>query len=253
MNIVVWFTLVYTMALFISQACSNNTQRPTAGPAESESTGDTYRLDPNKLDFVEVIDNPYFPLLPGAKWEYDIKQGDKVVERDTIEVLSEKREVNGIRATVVRDMVTVGDRLVEDTYDWFAQDEEGNVWYVGEEVDNYAGGVVVNHSGSWEWGVDGALPGIIMWADPSAHVNEEYFQEYYPGTAEDKGKVLSVSESVTVPFGSFEDVVKTLDFSALETNVKEHKFYAPNIGLIKEMDLSGGEEVVLVAFTPPLN
>jgi hypothetical protein len=123
---------------------------------------------------------------------------------------------------------------------------------VGESVDNYIGGVLVNHSGSWEWGVDGALPGIIMWADPAAHLDQEYYQEYYPGRAEDKGQVLSVEESVTVPFGSFEQVVKTFDFSSLETRAQEHKFYAPGIGLIKEINLNGGEEVVLVAFTAPM-
>ena len=238
--------------LFLAVGCSSRTQNSTASPPESQPDGRVYTLDPRPADFVEGIDNPYFPLIPGTKLEYEIRRGDTVLERDTVEVLSEKREVNGIQATVVRDTVTVGDQLVEDTYDWFAQDKEGNVWYVGESVDNYIAGVLVNHSGSWEWGVDGALPGIIMWADPTAHFNEEYYQEYYPGRAEDKGQVLSVDESVTVPFGSFENVVQTYDFSSLETRAKEHKFYAPGVGLIKEIDLNSGEEMVLVAFTAPM-
>jgi hypothetical protein len=199
---------------------------------------------------VDVVDNPYFPLIPGTKWEYEIKRGNVTIEKDTVEVLNEGREVMGIQATVVRDTVSVGDQIVEDTYDWFAQDKDSHVWYVGESVDNYVSGVLANHRGSWEWGVDGALPGIIMWADPSSHLNEEYYQEYYVGRAEDKGQVLSVNESVSVPFGSFENVVQTLDFSALEPNLKEHKFYAAGIGLIKEIDLNSGEEVLLIEFTP---
>jgi hypothetical protein len=236
-------------SLVFAQGCSSGTQSSTAIPTESQPGGRVYTLDPRPADFVEEIDNPYFPLIPGTKWEYEIRQGTTVVEKDTVEVLTEKRGVNGIQATVVRDTVTVDDQVVEDTYDWFAQDNEDNVWYVGETVDNYIAGVLVNHSGSWEWGVDGALPGIIMWADPAAHLNEQYYQEYYPGKAEDKGQVLSVDESVTVPFGSFENVVQTYDFSTLESRAKEHKFYAPRIGLIKEIDLNSGEEVVLVGFT----
>ena len=253
MRRIIWSAFVFVAVLFLVAGCSGGAQDSTASPVDSQPAGQVYKLDPPRPeDFVEGIDNSYFPLLPGTKWDYEIRRGDQVIERDTVEVLTEKREVNGIQATVVRDRVTVGDQVVEDTYDWFAQDKDGNVWYVGESVDNYIAGVLVNHSGSWEWGVDGALPGIIMWADPAAHLNEEYYQEYYPGRAEDKGQVLSVDESVTVPFGSFGEVVKTYDFSSLESRAKEHKFYAPGIGPIKEIDLNSGEEMVLIAFTAPM-
>jgi len=176
--------------------------------------------------------------------------GGKATQTDTLEVLKDKKNVNGVQATVVRDTVSSGNKIVEDTFDWFAQDKYGNVWYVGESVDNYVGGVLVSHSGSWEWGVDGAQPGIIMWADPSTHLNEKYRQEYYARKAEDMGQVLSVNESLTVPFGTFDRVVKTLDFSNIESG-QEQKFYAPRIGLLKEMDVNGNEEVVLTAFTQP--
>jgi hypothetical protein len=89
-----------------------------------------------------------------------------------------------------------------------------------------------------------------MWADPSAHIGEKYRQEYYPGKAEDMGQVLSVDESLTVPFGSFDHVVKTLDFSNIEA-AQEQKFYAPDTGLLKEQDVNGNEEVVLINFTQP--
>jgi len=226
----------------------------TTSPTESvpifTDTGGVYTVNLTSADFVDVVDNPYFPLPSGAKWQFEIREGGTAKQMDTLEVLREKRNVNGVQATVVRDTVSSGTQIVEDTFDWFVQDKYGNVWYVGEEVDNYIAGVLVNHSGSWEWGVDGALPGIIMWADPSAHVGEKYRQEYYPGKAEDMGQVLSVDESLTVPFGSFDHVVKTLDFSNIEAG-QEQKFYAPGIGLLREQDVNGKEEVVLVSFTQP--
>lgn len=213
---------------------------------------DVYTVSLTPADFVSAIDNPYLPLIPGTKWVYQATLEDGTVERNEIEVLTEARVVNGVTATVVHDLVLVEGKIVEETFDWYAQDKDGNVWYLGEAVDNYVDGVFANHGGSWEWGVDGALPGIMMWADPSAHVNEEYFQEFYKGEAEDKGQVLSLTESVTVPFGAFDGVLKTYDFSSLEKDLREHKFYAKGIGVIKEVDLTSGEEVVLIEFTPPM-
>ena len=284
MKKVTWLRFIPALMLLFSAACSTPTQTPTESPVEIQPTvestataipitetsapietstssptqtvdlftesGGVYAVNLTPADFVEVVDNPYFPLPPGAKWEYEIRQGNVSKQTDTLEVLKDKRAVNGVQATVVRDTVSAGNQIVEDTFDWFAQDKYGNVWYVGESVDNYVAGILVSHSGSWEWGVDGALPGIIMWADPSAHLNEEYRQEYYLGKAEDMGQVLSVNESLTVPFGSFDQVVKTLDFSKIEAG-QEQKFYAPGIGLLKEMDVNGNEEVVLVKLTQP--
>jgi len=284
----IWLLFTLSLIMLFSAACSGATQIPTASSNESQPTvevmptstkipptetstplpGNTpeptqtqtvtlftevdgiYRVNLTPADFVDVVDNPYFLLPVGAKWEYEIREGNKPNQTDTLEVLKETRDVNGVQATVVRDTVSSGNQIVEDTFDWFAQDKYGNVWYVGESVDNYIGGVLAGHKGSWEWGVDGALPGIIMWANLSAHVDEAYRQEYYPTKAEDMGQVLSVVESLTVPFGSFDQVVKTLDFSNIETG-KEQKFYAPGIGLIKEMDVNSSEEVVLIKFTQP--
>ncbi|MBM3144774.1 MAG: hypothetical protein FJ010_07350 [Chloroflexi bacterium] len=219
----------------------------TRSPAASEA----YTVNPSPADFVAGVDNPYFPLLPGAQWVYEAKLENGTIERIEIEILAETRQVNGVTATILHDAVYVDGELMEDTYDWFAQDKEGNVWYLGEAVDNYENGVLVSHEGAWEWGVDGALPGVIMWADPAAHLNEAYYQEYYAGQAEDMGQVLSVGESVTVPYGAFDRVVKTFDFSSLDSDLKENKFYAEGVGVIKEIDQITGEEVVLIEFTSP--
>ncbi len=233
-----FFDLSMALILFFGTSCSSSTEGK-------------YSFNPASIKFVAGIDNPYLPFIPGSKWVYESKLEDGSVEQDKIEVLLETRGVNGITATVVRDTVYVDSHIVEDTYDWYAQDKDGNVWYLGEEVDNYENGMLVDHAGSWEWGVDGALPGIVMWADPSAHLDEKYYQEYYVGKAEDQGQVLSMSENVTVPFGSFDKVVKTYDFSSLDPELRENKFYAGGTGLIKEIDLATGEEVVLLEFTHP--
>lgn len=229
--------------LILVTACS--------GGAETTSSAETYTFNLTATDFVPGIDNPYYPLIPGTKWVYEAKLEDGTIERNEIEVLHETREIMGVTATIVHDVVYVEGQVTEETFDWYAQDKDGSVWYLGEDVNNYENGVLSNHAGSWEWGKNGALPGIIMWPDPSAHLNEEYYQEYYVGEAEDKGQVLGVNESVTVPYGSFENVVKTYDFSAIDPDLKENKFYAAGIGNIKEIDLSTGEEVVLIEFTPP--
>jgi hypothetical protein len=241
MNHKLYITISLAIVLFVVPACSNEaTNMPADQPYTVSITSD---------DFVTVVDNPYFPLTPGAKWVYKARLEDGTVEGDEVEVLQETRQIMGVTAVVVRDVVLVDGQITEETFDWYAQDKEGNVWYLGEMVDNYEDGVLVNHAGSWEWGKDGALPGIIMWADPSAHMNETYYQEYYAGEAEDQGQILSVGESVTVPFGSFDNVVKTFDSSALDPDLKENKFYAQGIGVIKEIDMHTGEEVVLLEFT----
>ena len=227
------------LVLVFVTACSNS-----SGYVEE------YKFNLTSADFIAGIDNPYLPFIPGSAWVYEDTLEGGIVERNEIIVLQETHDVNGVSATVVHDIVYLDGQIVEETYDWYAQDKGGNVWYLGEAVDNYENGAVVNHDGSWEWGVDGALPGVMMWADPSAHLNEQYYQEYYAGEAEDTGKVLSIDEKVAVPFGSFENVVKTYDFSAIDPDLQEHKFYAKGVGLIKEINIKTGEEVVLIEFTP---
>lgn len=201
-------------------------------------------------DFTGAIDNPYMPLVPGVTRIYESRTADGL-ERIEVTVLDETRQVMGVMTTVVRDTVTVDGVLVEDTFDWFAQDEAGNVWYFGEAVDNYEDGVLADHAGSWEAGVDGAQPGIIMYADPLAHAGEPYRQEYYAGEAEDMGRVVGAAEPLAVPFGAFDDVVQTEDWTPLEPDLREHKFYARGVGVVREINLQTGEAVELVSLLMP--
>lgn len=181
-------------------------------------------------NFIDEINNPFFPLTPGSTYTYT-GQTLEGTERTLLEVLPETRIVMGISCTVVLDRVYLNGELIEETYDWYAQDKDGNVWYFGEDVDNYIGGVLDNHYGSWEGGVDGAEPGIIMLGNPV--IGLMYRQEYYIGQAEDQGEVVSKNESVAVPAGSFTGCLKIKETNPLDPNFLEYKYYAKGIGFIK--------------------
>ena len=221
------------------------TTRPVIDPGD----GGEYAPEVDPADFVEAVDNPYLPLAPGSRWVYEGETADGL-ERIEVVVTDERREVLGISAVVVRDTVTLDGEVIEDTLDWYAQDRAGNVWYLGEETAEYENGSVVSTAGSWEAGVDGALPGIVMLAEPV--VGEAYRQEYYRGEAEDMGEVVRVGESVSVAFGEFDDVVVTEDWTPLEPEVVEEKSYAPGVGVVLEEKVAGadGERVELVEFDP---
>jgi hypothetical protein len=201
--------------------------------------GGDYSVDLDPATFVKVIDNPLFALTPGDSWS-DESTGTHEVERIEVVVLDETRIVMGIQATVVRDTVTVDDEVIEDTYDWYAQDEAGNVWYLGEDTKEYEAGAVVSTAGSWEAGVDGALPGIVMGADPE--VGDAYRQEFYEGEAEDLAEVVRVGVSEDVAFGSFDDVTVIKEWNPLMPDVVEEKYYAAGVGLILEVGVKGGSE-----------
>jgi hypothetical protein len=233
---------IFCIVLLLGSACTSRGDNPSP-------TG-TYAFDLKPADFVERVDNPYFPLLPTTRWVYE-GQGEDGLERIEIEALSETRQVMGITATVVHDTVYLDGEMIEGTYDWYAQDKQGNVWYLGEDVSNYENGELVDKAGSWEAGVDEALPGIIMYANPADHIGEVYRQEYYQGEAEDMAELLSASESLTIPLGSFTDVVKTKDYTPLEPDQLENKYYAQGIGVVKEVNVNSGEEALLIEFTPP--
>jgi hypothetical protein len=223
----------------VSAGCGGNGGLPQG----SESVD----LDP--ADFSTEIDNPYWPMAPGSHWVYREIAGDGVVQRVDVKITGKtKRIANGVEARVVSDVVTQNGEPVEVTDDWYAQDADGNIWYLGEDTAEYENGKVVSTEGSWEAGVDGAQPGIALPADPE--VGMTYRQEYYAGVAEDEAEVLSLDEQVGVPFGHFTGVVMTKDLNPLEPRLLEHKFYARGVGPVLTLDVSGasGREE-LVRFT----
>src|SRR5215217_4566886 len=177
-------------------------------------------IDP--ADFTTKIDNKYFPLKPGTTFVYEGKM-EGASERDEMAVTHDTKQVMGVECVVASDKVTEGGKLIEQTYDWYAQDKEGNVWYFGEDVTEYKNGKVTGHEGSWESGVDGARPGIAMKADP--RVGQTYRQEYSKGVAEDKARVVSLNGSVEVPYGKYDRVLVTEEFTPLEPGVVERQYY----------------------------
>jgi hypothetical protein len=203
-------------------------------------------LDP--ADFVPAIDNPYWPMAPGSRWVYRETDGEGGVQRVVVTVTDRTKTIVGIEATVVHDVVSADGEVIEDTFDWYAQDRWGNVWYLGEDTKEYDKGKV-SSAGSWEAGVDGAQPGVILPGDPA--VGQAYRQEYYAGEAEDGGKILSLDERAEVPFGAFGDVLLTKDFTPLEPDVLEHKFYAQGVGPVLVVQVSGGaSREELLTFDP---
>jgi hypothetical protein len=235
----------------VGAACGSDEGSDATAVIDPGDGGD-YSVELDPAEFTSVVDNPYLPMLPGTRWVYESTDVDGETERIVVEVLDETRSVMGVEAIVVHDVVEVDGEVIEDTYDWFAQDAAGNVWYFGEDTTAYEDGVA-DTSGAWEAGVDGALPGIVMLADPAVS-DTGYRQEYFPGEAEDMGQVIAVGGSVSVPVGDFEDVVVTRDWTPLEADVVEEKTYAPAVGFVREIKTAGegtGEEAVLVEYTPP--
>ena|SRR5215218_1439925 len=195
------------------------------------------KLDP--ADFTTHIDKPYWPMAPGDKWVYRETDEKGTEYRVDVTVTDHTKKIaNGVEARVIHDVVTKDGQPVEVTYDWYAQDKAGNVWYLGEDTAEYENGKVTSRAGSFEAGVDGAQAGIIMPAHPRDGI--AYRQEYYKGEAEDRAEVLSTDEQVEVPFGHFEGALMTKDLVPLEPKVSEYKLYARNVGPVLDVQTSGG-------------
>ncbi len=211
----------------------------TAGEKAHRTTQQDYAPHIDPADFTTRIDNEYFPLKPGTTFVYRGKFRG-VAERDEMAVTHDTRRVMGVKCLVASDRVTEDGDLVEQTYDWYAQDKKGNVWYFGEDVTEYKNGKVSGHEGSWESGVDGAYPGLAMPAHPSS--GQTYRQEYSKGVAEDKARVVRLDGSARVPYGSFDHVLVTEEFTPLEPHVVERQYYVAGVGDIVEATVKGQPE-----------
>jgi hypothetical protein len=223
-------------ALLLGAAALPTTATAASCPIDLPQGSEPVTLDP--VDFVPQIDNRYWPMAPGTRWVY--RETDRVDDRQrvTVTVTARTKDILGIAATVVHDKVTERGELIENTFDWYAQDDCGNVWYLGENTKEFEDGELVSTEGSWEAGVDGAQAGVIVPADPVDDMT--YRQEYYAGEAQDLGEVLSTEEQAQVPAGHYADALLTKDFTPLEPRVLEYKLYAPGVGPVLVMGVSGG-------------
>ena len=207
-------------------------------------------LEPS--EFTTEIDNPYWPMEVGSRWVYDEVDSETGEQQRVVVTVTNRTKMiaNGVEARVVRDVVSdESGSPVEITDDWYAQDADGNVWYLGEDTAEYENGKVTTRAGSFEAGVDGAQAGIIMPAQPEPGL--AYRQEYYEGEAEDEAVVLSTDEMVTVATGHYTGALMTKDLVPTEPRVSEHKFYAKGVGPVLTLKLAGGSgREELVSFEP---
>jgi len=215
---------------------------PWASSAPSTTTsacGTTYApvLDPT--NFVTAIDNPYFPLPVGRTLVYQgIRDGQ--TQTDTVTVTDQKKLILGIQTTVVDDVATHGNTVLEKTFDFYAQDNLGNVWYLGEDTTAFLPNGKTDTSGSFVAGVNGAQAGIIMEADPQ--IPDAYRQECAAGQAEDTAWVVGTTGSVSVSYGKVRNVLTSLEATRIEPGSYDEKVYGPGIGIVREQALTGTSE-----------
>ena len=245
--------MALTLIAVLASSCgsSGGPRSPTTAASMSASslapTHGRYSPSVHAADFVATIDNPFWPLRPGAGFHYRGMRG-KTPQTDDELVTHQTKRILGIRSTVVRDTVSEHGHPIERTLDFYAQDKRGNVWYLGEDSFELKHGHFVRASDSWRSGIDGAKPGIIMPANPQP--GDRYRQEYYPpGEALDEAHVLDRRGPVKVPYGTFKRALVTSEFSPLEPQTEE-KYYVAGVGEILERVVKGHhEEFQLVRVT----
>ena len=226
-----------------------------APPVQHAQSGPTVTVDPSlarvvlpfdPTNFVNGVQNPYFPLVPGTVLSYRQETPDGV-ETNEVEVTHDTKLILGITTIVVHDRVFLEGLLKEDTFDWYAPDKDGNLWYFGEDTREL--GPPVSTAGSWEAGKGGARAGIIMLAHPQ--VGDAYYQENAPGVVADQARVKGLDETVAVPYGTFPGCVKTQEWTPLEPGNRAFKFYAPGVGTVLEVPNHVGGPVELIGVSRP--
>jgi hypothetical protein len=214
----------------------NDTRRPAGGGGLPQGD-EPAQLDP--ATFTTRIDNRWWPMAPGRRWRYRETDQQGAKQRVVVTVTNRTKTIaNGVTARVVRDTVSAHGHIVEDTVDWYAQDERGSIWYLGEDTAEFENGRLSTTAGSFEAGVDGALAGIIMPAQPRD--DQRYREEYSKGQAEDRGEILGTHEMAQTPYGYFRRALLIKDTTPLEPKVLEYKLYAPRIGPVLTLGASGG-------------
>jgi hypothetical protein len=229
-------SLAVAIAVLALTACGGGGSKSTPSSSASLPQGTKpVKLDP--ADFTTNIDNPYWPMRPGSHWVYrEVENGE--TQRVDVTVTNQTKTLSGIEARVVHDRVSRNGETLEDTYDWYAQDSAGNLWYLGEDTAEYENGNLKTKEGSWAAGVHGAEPGVVVPANPKQGMT--YREEYYAGHAEDGAEVLGVDSQVQVPFGRFKNALLTRNYSTIEPTVEEMKLYAKGVGPVMELLVSGG-------------
>ena len=223
----------------VAAACGSSSQsssQSTSGLSSGSTPVTATAPDASNFDG-HVVDNRWFPLVPGMTWEYrGVKDGQP--SREIMVATSQTKTIQGVPCTVVSDKLYLSGALEERTLDYYAQDKDGNVWYFGEDTAELKpDGSVKSTEGTWLSGRDGAEAGIFMAADPL--LGQSFRQEYYKGQAEDHFRILSLSEQVKTPGATSDQAMLTMEWTPLEPNVVDHKYYVQGIGTVLEQTAKG--------------
>lgn len=239
--------VLVVVVLAVSTVTLGGGRPSTRAGSDAAASGRTFSLprgsEPVRLDpaqFTSRIDNPYWPMRPGSRWVFRETDGDGDAEIVEITVTRRTERILGIAARVVRDVIIQNGRVKEASTHWYAQDRHGNIWDLGEAAREYQDGGLASTEGSWQAGVDGAQPGILLPADPGP--GTAYRLGHRQGEEEDAAEVLSVGLRARLPSGSFDQVLVTKESTPLEPNLLEHKFYARGVGPVLALTLSGGSD-----------
>lgn len=207
---------------------------------DDDEKGDRDDRDNDEREFVPRSDNPYFPLVPGTRYRYRSRTSEGI-ETEVFTVTFDTKRITGVTTRVIEDVVRLNGSIIEHTFDWFAQDtRSGAVYYFGEDSRQFENGKLVGTEGSWQAGRHGARAGKIMEGHPK--VGDSYREEFAPGVAEDRARVLSLDARVHSPFGNFHGCLKTENFTRLDPGLREHKFYCRGVGLVREVAVVGPAE-----------
>jgi len=204
-------------------------------PSFGEHATFTPEFDP--LNFASLVNHPYHPLIPGTAYHHVGETPEGVETNDILVLYDNTKQILGVTVTVVRDLVSLDGVLKEETFDWYAQDLDGNVWYMGEDTKEFDGDQI-STEGSWEAGVGDNLPGIIMMAHPKT--GTAYRQEFAPDVALDMARVLRLHAPVVVPFDALDDCIQIMEWTPLERGMHEHKYYCRDVGRVLEVHPGGG-------------
>ena len=216
------------LGLAVSVSAADKSYQPQIVPAEFQAT----------------VDNPYFPFVPGTTWKYVEKSGG-ATSTNTVTVTHDTKVIMGVACVVVHETVARNGRIAEDDYKWLAQHANGAVWCFGAAARETSPGGRISTEGSWEAGVKGAQPGILMPGHPEP--GKPFRQEYLYNVAENMAQIVATNETVTVPAGTFSGCVKTREWSMMEAGT-ELKWYARGVGVVKEVATSG-DQVVLMSIS----
>jgi hypothetical protein len=226
----------------VAAANASRSSQDQGGASPASRSARAHEPDIRNANFSRPVRNPYFPLRPGLVFRLrGTDEGEHF--REVVHVTHQKKLIQGIRATVVKDVVRrANGTLAEKTHDWYAADGHGNIWYLGENTASYdEHGNVESREGSWQAGRKGAVAGIIMPARPRP--TQAFRQEFFKGHAEDQAWLVQRGFKTKVPYGTVRHSLRSLEWSRLEPRVVSLKVYGPGLGIVREKDLSGGSEV----------